>query len=158
MEGRTRSEYLEAKVNTASPAQLHLMLIDGALRFGRQAEKGLLRGDEEAAHPPLLRAMDIVGEMLAGVRGGESEVNEKLTKLYEFVYARLTSVYVNTDHKRMAEALRILEYERETWRQACEKAAGEASAGKAPKAFAPKPHLGTTSPSQATGQGLSLDA
>lgn len=152
-------EYLEAKVQTASAPQLHLMLIDGALRFGREAEKALIREDEEAALPLLQRTMKIVAELLAGVKKGESEVNQKLVQLYQFVYARLTSVYANQDHKLMADALQILEFEQQTWRLACEKVLQDQSTQgntKAPKQKKPPmPHLGKTGAPQS---GLSIEA
>ena len=46
------------------------MLIEGAIRFGRQAEDALQKGDQLGAAGPLLRVIDIVGELLAGVRSG----------------------------------------------------------------------------------------
>lgn len=156
-------EYLEARIQTANSAQLHLMLLDGALRFGREAEKGVLRGEELAYHGPLMRAMDIVGELLAGVRHEATDLNAKLAQLYAFVYARLASVYVNGDKKMMAEALQILEVERETWRLAVEKLATEAPAEESKvasrkKVPAPKPHLGADTANTTVSQGLSLEA
>ncbi|TWT42698.1 flagellar export chaperone FliS [Botrimarina hoheduenensis] len=153
-------EYLEARVQTANSAQLHLMLLDGALRFGREAEKAVLRQDELAAHPALMRTLDIVEELLVGVKDQKTDLNAKLAKLYEFVYARLTSVYVNLDKQLMADALRVLEFQRETWRQACEKLTTEArdesaAAKPATKTAAPKPHLGG---SPVTTPGLTLEA
>lgn len=147
-------EYLEARVQTANSAQLHMMLLDGALRFAREAEKGVLRGEELAYHAPLTRTMDIVEELLAGVRHSEDDLNEKLANLYTFIYMRLMSVYVNGDKQMMAEALRVLEFQRETWRQAVDKLAtdtkgdAKAEAPAAPvakKIPAPKPHLGGSS-------------
>lgn len=144
-------EYLEARIQTANSAQLHMMLLDGALRFAREAEKGVLRAEELSYQAPLMRTMDIVEELLAGVRHSDDELNEKLAGLYTFVYARLMSVYVNGDKQMMTEALRVLEFQRETWRQAVEKLATEtkadakAEAPAAPvakKAPSPKPHLG----------------
>ena len=61
------STYLESKVLTASPQRLHLMLIEGAIRFGRQAEESLRKGERAAAATPLLHMIDIVGELLAAV-------------------------------------------------------------------------------------------
>lgn len=140
-------EYLEARIQTANSAQLHMMLLDGALRFAREAEKGVLRGEELSYQASLMRTMDIVEELLAGVRHSDDELNEKLAGLYTFVYMRLMSVYVNGDKQMMAEALRVLEFQRETWRQAVDKLATEtkAEAPAAPlakKVPAPKPHLG----------------
>ena len=55
------AQYLESKVLTAPPYRLHLMLIEGAIRFGRQAAEALERGDQVAAATPLMRVVDIVG-------------------------------------------------------------------------------------------------
>ena len=46
----TGAEYLETQVLTASPEQLHLMVIDGALRFARYGLISLEQDDIEEAH------------------------------------------------------------------------------------------------------------
>jgi flagellar secretion chaperone FliS len=122
MTGQT-TQYLESKVLTAPPHRLHLMLIEGALRFGKQAAEALARGDQMAASAPLLRVIDIVGEMLAGVRGRESAVNDRLAKLYWFLFQRVSQAKIHGDAGRLAEALQLLEYERETWQLASDKVA-----------------------------------
>ena len=159
-------EYLEARVQTANSAQLHMMLLDGALRFAREAEKGVLRGEELSYQTPLLRTLDIVEELLAGVRHSEDDLNEKLAGLYTFIYARLMSVYVNGDKQMMAEALRVLEFQRETWRQAVEKLTTDTKAEApatpvvtaAQKIPAPKPHLGGNAIAEIPVGGLSFEA
>jgi flagellar protein FliS len=113
--------YLESKVLTAPPNRLHLMLIEGAIRFGRQAEELLRRGDTPGAATPLMRVIDIVGEMLAGVREQKSEINRKLTSLYWFVFRRVSEAKIHADAEKLAEALRLLEYERQTWAAVCDK-------------------------------------
>jgi flagellar protein FliS len=146
-----RRGYLESKVNTASQAELHLLLLDGALRFGRDAEKGLLRGDELAANPPLVRTIDIVGELIASVGHSTDEVNVKLGRLYEFVLVQLSTAYAQADAKAMDNALTILEFQRDTWRLAVEKLAAEK------KAAGPivTPHLGAAA---AISGSLALEA
>ena len=115
------SQYLESKVLTAPPHRLHLMLIEGAIRFGRQAEEALQRGDKTAAAAPLVRVIDIVGEMLAGVREQKSDLNKNLTDLYWFLFRRVSEAKINADAAPLAEALRLLEFERQTWLLLCEK-------------------------------------
>jgi flagellar protein FliS len=122
MAGQT-THYLESKVLTAPPQRLHLMLIEGALRFGKQAADAFARGDEAAASPPLLRVIDIVGELLAGVRGKETELNDRLAKFYWFVFQRVSEAKIHSNAGKLAEALNLLEYERETWQLACDKVA-----------------------------------
>jgi flagellar protein FliS len=114
-------QYLESKVLTASPSQLHLLLIEGAIRFGRQARLAFSEENPRTAGEPLLRMMKIVEEMLAAVRGGKADVNVKLEQLYLFVYRSLVRAKIGDDLASLNEALGVLEYERETWQMACAK-------------------------------------
>ena len=118
------STYLESKVLTAPPHRLHLMLIEGAIRFGRQANQALQQGDATAAAAPLLRVIDIVGEMLAAVRDKKTELNQRLADVYLWVFCKVSEAKINSDVAALAEAMRILEFERETWQMVCEKFGG----------------------------------
>lgn len=149
------SSYLESKVLTAAPQRLHLMLIEGAIRFGRQAEAALQRGDNAAAAAPLVRVIDIVGEMLAGVREKKSDLNKNLTDLYWFLFRRVSEAKINADAVALAEALRLLEYERQTWQLLCEKLGGT---GGSTAAGPPRPHGFDASRPHAPTSGLSLEA
>ena len=120
-----QSQDLESKVLTATPYKLHLMLIEGAVRVSRLAQQMLEQGDTAAADELLLRSIDIVGEMLVSVRGGASEVNQKVVELYLFVFRRLAQAKINEDITALNEALGVLEYERETWQMVCEKEAAQ---------------------------------
>jgi flagellar secretion chaperone FliS len=154
------SQYLESKVLTAPPHRLHLMLIEGAIRFGRQAEEAIGAGNAAAASAPLLRVLDIVGEMLAAVRDRKSELNTKLAELYWFIFRRVTEAKIQGDAVALTEVLSILEYERQTWQLVCEKFSGSqqrVDAGgsisrptQGPTDRATAPHAGK--------QGLSLEA
>jgi flagellin-specific chaperone FliS len=118
-----QGRYLESKVLTAPSHQLQLMLIEGAIRHGRQAESALRRGDRVAASAPLLRVIDIVGEMLAGVRGSNTALNKKIANFYLFLFRTVAEAEarVNDSVEKLAEALRLLEFERETWQLVCDK-------------------------------------
>src|SRR4051794_9725448 len=132
-----QSSYLESKVMTAPSPRLHLMLVEGALRFGRLAEDALRRGDSIAATAPLLRAIDIVGEMLAGLRVNKTDLNKRLADLYWFVFRRISEAKINSDAAALSEGLRILEFERQTWQLVCEKFAGAANTGVASTPHSP---------------------
>jgi flagellar secretion chaperone FliS len=115
------TSYFETKILTASPQRLHLMLIEGAIRFGQQASETLQRGDQVAAAGPLLRMIDIVAELLAGVRHSQTELNQKLARVYMFLFCRISEAKINADQQALAEVLELLEFERQTWQMACDK-------------------------------------
>ena len=60
--------YLRTKVMTAKPAELRLMLIDGAIRFTEQAKRGYETKDFEAAYNGTTRAQAILLELVASLR------------------------------------------------------------------------------------------
>src|SRR6187401_3644742 len=101
------TSYFETKVLTASPQRLHLMLIEGAIRFGQQASEPLERGDQVAAAGPLLRMIDIVAELLAGVRNNQTELNQKIAQVYMFLFCRISEAKINADPKALAEVLQL---------------------------------------------------
>ena len=119
--GTQNVQYLESKVLTAPSYRLHLMLIEGAIRFGRQASEALRRGDQPSAATPLLKVIDIVGELLAGVRHQDAELNQRLSDLYWFLFRLASEAKINSDAEKLALLLRLLEYERQTWQMLCDK-------------------------------------
>jgi flagellar protein FliS len=143
------AHYLESKVLTAPSYRLHLMLIEGAIRFGRQAAEALERGDQAAAATSLLRVVDIVGEMVAGVRGAASSVNKRLTELYWFLFRLASEAKIHSDAEKLAALMRLLEYERQTWQMLCDKLGSDASSTRSPAGF---------SAASPPSSGFSLDA
>ena len=103
-------------------------MIEGTLRFGAQAEEALRRDDCAAASIPLLRMIDILGELLAGVRQSKSDLNRKIADLYLYLFRIVAEAKINDDVEKLAEALELLEFERQTWQLVCQKL-GPASPG-----------------------------
>jgi len=158
MSNQLQHSYLESRVLTASSDRLHLMLIEGAIRFGRQAEAALERGDVEAADGLLMRTLDIVGEMLVGVREMKTDLNLQIANLYLYLFRIVGEAKVHDDVTKLTEALGLLEFERETWQRASEKISNEPATSKPPAKTRPTiaPHFGSTSP--ISSPGISLEA
>lgn len=155
-----KNDYLESKILTATGPQLHLMLIEGAIRYVRQADEQYAANNEGNGNSALLHSMAIIEELIAGVKHDDHEINQKLADLYHFLYRSLTSCYVNADRQKLADVLKILGYQRETWQLAVERVAkmgAESDSGETkPKSQAiAAPHIGGSTPAS---QSLSLDA
>jgi flagellar protein FliS len=155
----TGQQYLESKVLTASQPQLHIMLLDGAIRFGRQAQTLWSEGAEYSAIDPLLeKTSDIVDELTHGAAkatGATKAISKQLEEQYAFIYRELASSRINQESKHLDTALELLGYQRETWKLACEQL--ERTDHQTP---ATTPHAAPhVAPTQAAPQsGLSLEA
>jgi flagellar protein FliS len=110
-------EYLKSAVMTATPEQLQLMLLDGAIRFSARAREALEKKDIEGTFNALERAQRIVLELINGMnRDANPELVDQMAGLYNFIYRRLVEANMKRDPQAIADALRILEHQRETWR------------------------------------------
>jgi flagellar secretion chaperone FliS len=113
---QAKMEYLRTKVMTASPEELHLMLYDGAIRFTESAKQALRESRWEDAHEATVRAQNIVLEMSSVLdRERQPDLCAKMASLYNFVYRRLVEANLKHDAAAMDDALKILNYQRETW-------------------------------------------
>ncbi len=118
MQSTAGNIYLETEVLTATPVKLQLMLIEAAIRFGRQAGTLWEQGEDEAAGEALLRMQKIVGELIAGLNAEkEPELVHKVASVYLFIFRTLTAAHLHRDAEKLNDALRVLEVERDTWRQ-----------------------------------------
>jgi flagellar secretion chaperone FliS len=149
-----RSQYLESKVLTAPSHRLHLMLIEGAIRYGKEAEVALRRGDALAADAPSMRLIDIISEMLVGVRQNKTALNRQIADLYLYMFRLAGEAKVNDDAEKLVELLGLLEFERQTWQQVCDKLGNAPAASTPPRSHFPLPVQQSTAPAA----GISLQA
>jgi flagellar protein FliS len=108
--------YLRAKVQTATPEQLQLMLYDGAVRFAEQGRQALADKDFDRSFDRLSRAQRIVGELQQALRPDRApDVCKNMDALYTFIYMRLVEANATQDPALVDEATGLLKYQRETW-------------------------------------------
>ena len=115
-----RQHYARQSVETASPAQLVLMLYDRALRALRQARQASLPGDTELVNRELLRAQAIVTELQLALdfeRG--APIAGQLSRLYDYCMSRLIDANVRKDLAVVDDVVPVIAGLREAWAQAC---------------------------------------
>ena len=118
--------YLRTRVMTASPEELRLMLLEGAARFLRQGIEGLEAKDYERSFNGVSQCRAIVTELLTSVRADLApDLVEQIRSLYSFFYTELVDASFQRDAARLRKVLGLLEFERETWAMAMEKAREE---------------------------------
>ena len=118
--------YLKTKILTASPQELRLMLYEGAIKFCRQARDGLNTKDFENSYNSLMRAQKIVLELSTSLNHDVSpDLCGKLSALYTFIYRLLVDANMHRTLEPVDQAIKLLEYERETWVMLMKTLAGE---------------------------------
>jgi flagellar secretion chaperone FliS len=121
MSSNARDVYLETEVRTATPQKLRLMLIDGALRFARQARDCWDDADRgQARCAALAKCHDILTELYHSIRADQAPVAREVKSIYRFLHGRLADATGQADPSVIEEVIGVLEVERETWRQVCE--------------------------------------
>jgi flagellar protein FliS len=144
------NDYLESEVLGASPAKLHLLLVEGAMRAAEKARAHWHAGKDDLACLSLIRAQEIVTQMITGLdRDAAPEITGRLAAIYLFVFRTLVRANFEHSEKLLDEALRVLATERGTWRAVCDKL-------KQPPGDPPAPHF--PAGADVTAQGFSLEA
>ena len=122
MSSLPNDEYLTTAVMTASPQKLQLMVLDLALRSALQAKLHLEARQFGLATTANLRAQKAVSQLLAGLNyETKSPLIGRIAGIYLFVYKSLIAGQLNRSVEKVADAIRILELDRDTWRQICER-------------------------------------
>ena len=82
--------YLRTKVLTATPEQVRLMLLDGAIRFATQGREAMGRKDFEGTYLGVSQCRAIVFELLTSI-GPDTEPSlaQRVRALYTYMYSRL---------------------------------------------------------------------
>lgn len=111
-------QYRATKVETAGSVDLVVMLYQGAVRFIRQGIDAMERNDTNAAHASLVRAQDIIVELLGSLnheQGGQ--IATQLASVYDYCFRRLVTANIKKDPGPAREVAGILRDLGTAWQQ-----------------------------------------
>lgn len=117
-------KYRQSSVQIATPAQLLLMLYDGAIRFISAGIDGLNQHDYEKSNLNLGKAQTIISELLSTL-DTSYEVSKGLAAMYDYIRYLLIDANVKKAVEPAEEALGYFKDLRETWAQAAKATAGQ---------------------------------
>ena len=120
MEQQAHDSYLEAQVLTATPQKLRLMLIEAAISAACQAMAHWQAKHNDKALGALTHSRSLLSELLAGTKPDETELTQRVTAVYVFLFKTLTEAQLRRDPALVEETIKVLQVERETWRMVCE--------------------------------------
>ena len=113
-------QYKNSKILTASPAELTLMLYEGAIKFGNIAIEAIENKDVEKAHNNIIRVQKIIDEFRATLNR-KYPVAEEFDKIYRYLLRRLLEANATKDEEIMKEVVEHLRSMRDNWKEVMKK-------------------------------------
>ena len=108
--------YANNKIMTASPAELTLMLYEGAIKFCNIAIMGVEEKDVEKAHTNIMKVERIIEEFQATL-DHKYAIAEDFDNVYKYLQERLAEANMKKDKEIMEEVLKHLRTMRDTWKE-----------------------------------------
>ena len=108
--------YTNSKVLTASPAELTLMLYEGAIKFCNIAIVSIEKEDVQTAHNQIMKAQKVVQE-LQGTLDMKYPVAQDFNNVYNYLISRLMEANLEKNVEILEEVLKHLRTMRDTWKE-----------------------------------------
>lgn len=110
------AQYNNNKVLTASPAELTLMLYEGAIKFCNIAEAAVEQKDVPKAHINIMKVQRIV-DYLRQTLDMKYKVAEDFERIYVYLSQRLVEANIKKDKEILEEVNSHLHAVRDTWKE-----------------------------------------
>lgn len=110
------AQYNNNKVLTATPAELTLMLYEGAIKFCNIAGIAMEQKNIQKAHTNIIKTQKII-EYLRQTLDMKYPVAKDFEDIYVYLEKRLVEANVKKDHEVLNECLGHLRAVRDTWKE-----------------------------------------
>ena len=110
------AEYRNSQVMTASPAELTLMLYDGAIKFVNIAHDAIEKGEIEKANTNIQKASNVIEE-LQSTLNHKYAVAEDFDNVYKYITDRLLWANMRKDNEILEQAKDAINQMRDTWKE-----------------------------------------
>ncbi|MBQ8326627.1 MAG: flagellar export chaperone FliS [Lachnospiraceae bacterium] len=110
------AQYAQNRILTASPAELTLMLYEGAIKFCNLAIMGVEQKDIQKAHNNIIKTQMIIEEFQITLNR-DYPVARDFDMVYNYLLKRLREANVKKDKEILEEVLGHLRTMRDTWKQ-----------------------------------------
>lgn len=110
------SAYANNRINMASPAELTLMLYDGAIKFCNIALMAIEQNNIEKAHTNIRKVQNIIEEFRATLNF-KYPVAQDFENVYVYINDCLHEANMTKEPEMLEEALKHLRTMRDTWKE-----------------------------------------
>ena len=113
-------QYQKNKILTATPAEVTLMLYEGAIKFCNIAIMAVEQNDLEKAHVNIMKTQRIIEEF-RNTLDRKYPVAEDFDRIYVYVLRRLFEANIQKDKEILEEVNTHLHSLRDTWKEVMRK-------------------------------------
>ena len=114
--------YNNSKIQTATPAELTLLLYEGAIKFTNIAIIAMEKNDVQKAHDNIMKTENIIEEFQATL-DHKYPVAKDFDAVYSYLLKRLFDANIRKDPEILEEVLKHLRTMRDTWKEVMAKTA-----------------------------------
>ncbi len=119
------AKYQNNKIMTASPAELTLILYEGAIKFCNLAIRAIEEGDVPKANENIIKAERIIDEFRATLNP-KYPVSKDFEAVYDYIYHHLVQGNIHKDKEALNVALNELRSMRDVWKEVMKNANNKA--------------------------------
>ncbi|MBD7937098.1 MULTISPECIES: flagellar export chaperone FliS [Cytobacillus] len=109
-------KYQQTSINTATPAELTMMLYNGCLKFISIAKQAIEQGEVAKRNENMQKAQNIIQEFMVTLNQ-EVELSSDLLRIYDYVWRTLVDANTRNDLTALKEAESIIMDLRNTWKE-----------------------------------------
>lgn len=108
--------YKQNSVTQSSPAELTLMLYNGALKFLKLAKKGIQENNIPLKNENIQKTQNIIQELMVTLNM-DMEVSHNMMRMYDYMMRQLIQANVKNDLQLLDEVEGYLVEFRDTWKE-----------------------------------------
>ena len=108
--------YKQNSVTQSSPAELTLMLYNGALKFLKLARKGIQENNISLKNENIQKIQNIIQELMVTLNM-DMEVSHNIMRMYDYMMRQLIQANVKNDLQLLDEVEGYLVEFRDTWKE-----------------------------------------
>ncbi|MGD9808701.1 MAG: flagellar export chaperone FliS [Deferribacterales bacterium] len=116
--------YIKQEVEGATKGKLVLLLYDGAIKFMRVSTKAIDENNVPDAHNNIMKAQNIIYELMSTLNMDAGEISKNLMRLYDFMIWQLVEANKEKDKEKIDSVIKLMTSLREAWKDVIQKEEG----------------------------------
>ena len=118
--------YIKQEVEGATKGKLVLLLYDGAIKFMRVAVKAIDDNNIQDAHNNIMKAQNIIYELMSTLNMEVGDISRNLMRLYDFMIWQLIEANKEKSQEKIGTVIKLMSSLRDAWKDVVQKEEGSA--------------------------------